>query len=185
MKKLIGKFILFIFGWKADYKQEDLIKRCVMVAAPHTSNWDFVFAMAFYWAEGLNAQFFIKNSWTKGFHGWFIKKMGGVGVVRGKNNNLVDISVKAFAEREELILLVPAEGTRKRVKRWKKGFYVIAQKANVPVSLGFLDYKHKTVGLGPLVNLTGEIEKDMTKIQEFYIKKHAKFPENYNPKIFL
>jgi len=184
MKRLVGKFILFIFGWKTQYNKEDLAKKSVMIAAPHTSNWDLVFAMAFYWKEGVESHFFIKDDWTKGLHGWFIKKMGGIGVTRGKKNNLVDFAVNTFAERDEFILLVPAEATRKRVNKWKKGFYVIAQKANVPVALGYLDYKKKIAGIGPLQHLTNDFEVDMTKIQDFYKSIHAKYPENYNPKIF-
>ena len=184
MKRLLGKLILFIFGWKTSYNPEDLIKKSVMIAAPHTSNWDLVFAMAFYWREGVESHFFIKDDWTKGIHGWFIRKMGGIGVTRGKKNNLVDSAVKTFAEREAFILLVPAEATRKRVAKWKRGFYVIAQKANVPVSLGYLDYKNKIAGLGPLMHLSGNFEEDMIKIQNFYKNIHAKYPENYNPQIF-
>jgi len=184
MKRLLGKFILFIFGWKTQYQSEDLVKKCVMIAAPHTSNWDLVFAMAFYWSEGVESHFFIKDDWTKGIHGWFIKKMGGIGVTRGKKNNLVDFAVNTFAEKESFILLVPAEATRKRVNKWKKGFYVIAQKANVPVALGYLDYQKKIAGLGPLIHLTGNFEEDMTIIQDFYQTVSAKYPENYNPKIF-
>lgn len=184
MKKLLGKFIFFIFGWKTIYSKEVSIKKTVMIAAPHTSNWDLVFAMAFYWKEGVAAKFFIKNEWTKGIHGWFIKKMGGIGVIRGKKNNLIDLSVKTFNEKEQFVLLVPAEATRKRVKKWKKGFYIIAQKADVPVSLGYLDYKNKIAGVGGPINITGNFEKDMTKIQDFYKNINAKYPENYNPKIF-
>ncbi len=184
MKKVVGKFILFIFGWKTDYKKECIVDKCVMIAAPHTSNWDLLFAMAFYWKEGVNAKFFIKDDWTKGIQGYFIKKFGGIGVTRGKNNKLVDISVKTFLEKERFILLVPAEGTRKNVKRWRKGFYVIAQKAKVPVALGFLDYKNRIAGVGKLLDLTDNFEHDMIKIQDFYKDISAKYPENYNPKIF-
>lgn len=184
MKKLIGTFILFIFGWKTSLPKEGYVKKCVMIAAPHTSNWDFVFAMAFYWKVGVKAQFFIKDSWTKGIHGWFIKRMGGVGVSKGKKNNLVDMSVTAFSEREIFVLLVPAEGTRKKVKRWKRGFYVIASKANVPVSLGYLDYEKKIAGIGATFSLTDNLAEDMTKIQDFYKNIHPKFPKKYNPKIF-
>lgn len=184
MKKLLGKFIFFILGWKTDYKQNYNTDRCVMIAAPHTSNWDFVFALATYWKYGVKAKFFIKDSWTKGLHGWFFKKLGAIGVARGKKNNLVDFAVKLFNENEELVLLVPAEATRKKVPRWKRGFYVIAQKANVPVALGYLDYKKKIAGVGGLHKLTGNFENDMQKIQDFYKNVTAKFPENYNKKIF-
>jgi 1-acyl-sn-glycerol-3-phosphate acyltransferase len=184
MKRLVGRLILFVFGWKTNLKSENYIKKCVMIAAPHTSNWDLVFAMAFYWKEGVESHFFIKDDWTKGIHGWFIRKMGGIGVTRGKKNNLVESAVKTFLEREEFILLVPAEATRKRVNKWKRGFYVIAEQAKVPVSLGYLDYKKKVAGLGPIINLTGDFESDMTKIQDFYKNINAKYPENYNPQIF-
>lgn len=184
MKRLIGKFIFFIFGWKTVFKPENLVKKSVMIAAPHTSNWDLVFALAFYWKVGVDAKFFIKDDWTKGLHGKIIKSFGGIGVTRGKKNNLVDFAVKNFNDKNEFVLLVPAEATRKRVKKWKRGFYVIAEQANVPVSLGFLDYKKKIAGLGDLIHLTGNFEADMTKIQEFYKTIHAKYPENYNPSIF-
>ena len=184
MKKLLGKFIFFISGWKTHYKEEFKTKRCVMVAAPHTSNWDFLFAMAYYWKYGIAAKFFIKATWTKGIHGWFIKRMGGIGVKRGKKNNLVDYAVKLFDEKEKFILLVPAEATRKRVPKWKKGFYVIAKQANVPVSMGYLDYKKKVIGIGGLFELTDSFESDMQKIQNFYKDINAKFPENYNKQIY-
>jgi len=184
MKKITGTFILFILGWKTDFKKECKVKKSVMIAAPHTSNWDFIIAMAFYWKEGVEANFFIKDSWTKGLHGYFIKKMGGIGVARGKKNNLVDFAVNKFKEQEEFVLLVPAEATRKRVKKWKKGFYVIAKNANVPVTLGSLDYKKKVARIGKLMNLTDDFEADMTVIQNYYKNISAKFPENYNQKIF-
>ncbi len=184
MKQFIGKFILFIFGWKTVYKPEFQSKKCVMVAAPHTSNWDLFFSIAFYWKENIEAKFFIKDDWTKGIHGYFIKKLGGIGVTRGKKNNLVDLSIKTFNENENFILLVPAEATRKRVKKWKRGFYVIAQGAKVPIALGYLDYKEKIASVGALINLTNDFERDMMKIEEFYKNITAKHPENYNPKIF-
>ena len=184
MKKIVGKFILFIFGWKTEYNSDFYVKKSVMIAAPHTSNWDLIFAIAFYWQEGVDAKFFIKDDWTKGLHGKIIVWLGGVGVTRGKKNNLVDLSVKEFNNNEEFVLLVPAEATRKRVKKWKKGFYFIAQKANVPVTLGYLDYKQKKVGVGDLIHLTEDFEADMTKIQNFYKSISAKHPENYNPTIF-
>jgi 1-acyl-sn-glycerol-3-phosphate acyltransferase len=184
MKRLIGRFIFFIFGWKTDYKHDYNTDRCVMIAAPHTSNWDLLFAMATYWKFNVKAKFFIKDDWTKGLHGWFFKKMGAIGVTRGKKNNLVDFAVSLFNENKEFVLLVPAEATRKRVKKWKRGFYVIAKNANVPVALGYLDYKNKIAGVGGLVHLTDSFEDDMQKIEDFYANITAKYPENFNPKIY-
>ncbi|MEN8166154.1 MAG: 1-acyl-sn-glycerol-3-phosphate acyltransferase [Pseudomonadota bacterium] len=184
MKKLLGRFVLFIFGWKSNFKMEFKADKYVMVAAPHTSNWDLFFAMAFYWKYGINAKFFIKDNWTKGIHGWLIKKMGGVGVRRGKRNDLVDYAVKLFKEKEKFVLLVPAEATRKRVPKWKRGFYVIAKQANVPVAMGYLDYKKKISGVGGLITLTDSFENDMQIFQDYYKDITAKFPEKYNPTIF-
>ena len=184
MKKLIAKFLLFIFGWKAAYKPEFKIPKTVMLAAPHTTNWDIVFALAVYWLEGIDAKFLIKNSYTNSFFGFFFKWLGAIGVDRSKNNNLVDYSVQLFNESEGLVLMVPAEGTRRRVEKWKTGFYHIAKNANVPVSLGYLDYKKKIAGVGDVYRLTGDFEVDMQKIEDFYKDIEGKYPEFYNKKIF-
>jgi 1-acyl-sn-glycerol-3-phosphate acyltransferase len=184
MKKLLGRFVLFITGWKSSYPEEYKVKKCVMLAAPHTSNWDLLFAMAVYWKEGIHNRFFIKNMYTKGFFGFFFKWLGAIGVDRSKNNNLVDYATELFGNYDELVLMVPAEGTRKKVEKWKTGFYHIATKANVPVALGFLDYKKKLAGVGDLITLSGDFEKDMTVIQDFYKNIAAKHPELYNEKIF-
>ena len=184
MKKLIAKFIFFIFGWKRMYRQAFKVPKCVMLASPHTSNWDIVFALGVYWMEGIDAKFLIKNAYTKGFFGFFFKWLGAIGVDRSKNNNLVDYSVELFKTREKLVLMVPAEGTRERVEKWKTGFYHIAKNANVPVSFGFLDYGKKLAGVGDVYSLSGVFETDMQYIQDFYATIEAKFPEKYNKKIF-
>jgi len=155
-----------------------------MLASPHTSNWDLVFSLGVYWIEGINAKFLIKNSYTKSVFGFFFKWLGAIGVDRSKHNNLVDYSIELFNSREELVLMVPAEGTRKRVDRWKTGFYHIAKNANVPVSFGFLDYDKKLAGVGDMYDLTGVFENDMQYIQDFYENIAAKYPENYNKRIY-
>ncbi len=184
MKKLIAKFVLFVSGWKADYKNQYKVDKSVMLAAPHTSNWDIVYALAVYWLEGIDAKFLIKDNYTKSFFGFFFKWLGAIGVDRKKNNNLVDYSVQLFNTSENLILMVPAEGTRRRVEKWKTGFYHIAKNASVPVSFGFLDYKNKIAGVGNVYNLTGDFETDMQRIEDFYAPIQGKHPELYNKKIF-
>lgn len=184
MKKQIAKLAFFIAGWKWDYNNKFITDKSVMIAAPHTSNWDLFYAMATYWRFGVDAKFFIKDVYTKGIHGYFFKKLGAIGVNRNKNNNLVDYAIKLFHKKKEFVLLVPAEGTRKKVIKWKKGFYHIAKGANVPVALGYLDYKNKISGVGGLVYLTDNIENDMQKIESFYKNIAAKYPEKYNKKIF-
>lgn len=184
MKKIIAKFVFFVSGWKWNYNNEFKSDKCVMIAAPHTSNWDLLYAIATYWRYDVDAKFFIKDSYTKGLIGYFFKKLGAIGVNRGKRNNLVDYAVELFNKNDKFVLLVPAEATRKKAAKWKKGFYHIAKKANVPVALGYLDYKKKISGVGGLINLTDSFEYDMQKIQDFYKNITAKYPENFNKKIY-
>lgn len=184
MKKVIAKLVLLVSGWKADYRSEFKVSKTVMLAAPHTSNWDIVYALAVYWLEGIDAKFLIKDDYTKGFFGFFFKWLGAMGVDRAKNNNLVDYSVELFNNSEQLVLMVPAEGSRKWVPKWKTGFYHIANQAQVPVSFGYLDYKKKIAGVGEVYPLTGDFEGDMQKIQDFYSDITAKHPELYNQKIY-
>lgn len=182
MKKLIAKFLFFITGWKWNYKVN--CEKCVMIAAPHTSNWDLLYAMATYWRYGIDAKFFIKNTYTKGLHGYIFKKLGAIGVDRSKNNNLVNHAIDLFNKSDKLVLLVPAEGTRSKVKKWKKGFYHIANGANVPIALGYLDYKNKISGVEKLINSSGNYEKDMQEVEDFYKNIEGKYPEKYNENIF-
>lgn len=184
MKKIIGQIWLWFSGWKSDYRQELRVDKSVMIAAPHTSNWDLIYALAVFWKFKIPVRFFIKDSMTKGLHGWFFKMLGAIGVDRSKKGNLVDYAAQVIQERDKIVLLVPAEGTRSRVEKWKTGFYHIAKKADVPVLLGYLDYKKKIAGVGDKVDLTENYQKDMQKIQNFYAKIPAKHPEKYNPNIY-
>lgn len=183
MKKATGNFILQLFGWKSNYKEEFVVKKGVVVAAPHTSNWDFLFAIATFWKMGIDVKFLIKDSYTKSFFGFFFKSLGAVGVDREKGKNMVDFAA-ALINEKDIIFIVPAEGTRKRVEKWKTGFYHIAKKANVPILLGYLDYKTKTSGINKILTPSNSFENDMQEIQNYYLKYSAKFPENYNPSIY-
>ncbi len=186
MKKNFGRLILGLFGWKLNVPWRFRIKKAVMIGAPHTSNWDIVFSLAGMWAAGYRPRFFIKKEWTENFFvGWLIRWLGGIGVDRSKRNNLVEYSVEMLNQTDDLILLVPAEGTRSRVPAWKKGFYYIALKADLPVILAYLDYRKKEAGVGDVMKLTGDFEKDMEKIERFYKHIHPKYPEKYNPEIFI
>ncbi len=184
MKKFIGRFVLFMGRWKTFYPKEFQVDKCVMLAVPHTSNWDLLYALAVYWKYGINAKFLIKNNYTKGILGYVFRWLGAIGIDRKKNNNMVAYAMELFAKNEKFVLLVPAEGTRKKVKKWKTGFYHIAKKANVPVVLGFLDFKTRRTGICGLVHLTDSFENDMQCIQDHYKGMEGKHPELYNPKIF-
>jgi 1-acyl-sn-glycerol-3-phosphate acyltransferase len=186
LKKLLGSLWFTLTGWKLEAKPDVLAqaRHSVMVAAPHTSNWDFPYAIFSFWYMGLPLRYFIKDDYTKSILGWFFTWTGALGVDRTKRNNLVEHTVDLLKKDPNLVILVPAEGTRKRVDKWRKGFYIIAQQAGVPISLGFLDYKNKIAGVGKVFIPTGNFEEDMEEIQQFYIDKTGKHPDLYNPKIY-
>jgi len=171
----ISIFLLKISGWRTEGTLPD-IPKFVMTAAPHTSNWDFPIMMfiAFklkgklYWM-GKDALF------RKPFNRLF-RWLGGIPINRGRSNNVVKQMVDKFVEMDRLILTIPPAGTRKKVKQWKSGFYHIARGANVPVVLGFLDFKRKKGGIGPTVTITGDMEQDMMVISSYYANIEGKHP---------
>jgi 1-acyl-sn-glycerol-3-phosphate acyltransferase len=109
--------------------------------------------------------------------GGFMQWLGGIAIDRSRANNTVEQMVECYRTSPELILLIPPEGTRSKVKRWKTGFYHIAQGADVPIMLGYIDAATKTVGFGDFFTPTGNIEADMQRIQQFYADKQGIRPE--------
>lgn len=140
----------------------------IIIAAPHTSNWDFVLAMGIAFAYRFKVFWMGKHTLFRWPFGYISRWLGGIAVERSANHNLVAQTVEQFRRHDALIIGIPPEGTRKRVAQWKTGFYYIALQAQVPIVLGFFDYKHKAVGFGPTFTPTGDIERDMTEIQAFY-----------------
>lgn len=171
-------------GWKLVGTVPPNVKKAVLVCAPHTSNWDFPFALAAFSIVDLNLKYFIKKSWFFFPMNLFFKATGGVPIDRSKSHGIVEAMTVKLKESAEMIVAIPAEGTRSRVEKWKTGFYHIAKNANVPLIMGFVDFKKKEVGFGPLFKLSGDFEKDMAAIEDFFKMKTAKYPENYNPKIY-
>ena len=173
---VISKTILFFFGWKVKGKFPD-IPKCVMIAAPHTSNWDYFYTILV--AFVLKAQIYTmgKKSLTQGTFGPIMKWLGILPIDRSKSNNVVDLTVQQFNSNKKLIIIVPPSGTRNKVAYWKTGFYYIALGAKVPICLGFIDYGRKTGGIGPLIYPTGDIDADMIKIRGFYADIEGKYQE--------
>jgi len=113
--------------------------------------------------------------------GWIMRAMGGVPVVRHKNQNTVSAMADAFTDHENLIVVIPAEGTRRRVEYWKSGFYQIALKAGVPIVPSYLDYSKKQGGFGPALIPTGDIQQDMQYLRDFYAPMKGKFADMFGP----
>ena len=181
MLKIIGKLILQLAGYKiidTTPKGVRNYQKAVMIAAPHTSNWDYVYTMAALYALDVPIKYLGKASLFKFPLGILIKKLGGIPVRREQKNNMVNDMAKMINESiEQMILIIPAEGTRSYSKEWKSGFYHIAQTAGVPIILGFLDFAKKEVGFLDEFNPTGNYEKDLKIIQKKYVGITPKFPE--------
>jgi 1-acyl-sn-glycerol-3-phosphate acyltransferase len=181
VQKLISSIFIRIIGWNVYGSLPEGLTKAVLIAAPHTSNWDFVIGRAGLYKLGLKkVKFLIKKELFKFPIGPIIKSWGAIPTDRAKNNNTIAQVSKMFDEQENLLLLITPEGTRSLVEHWKKGFYHIATAAKVPIVLTFVDYAKKEGGIGPVIYLTGNFEEDMKGIEAFYKSKTAKFPENFN-----
>ena len=180
MKKWIARKILFLAGWKVvSCKPPE--SNCVLIAAPHTSNWDFPMMLLFSNAFGVKIKWMGKDSIFVGPLGYVLKILGGIPIVRGKNTNLVKQMIELFARSDKLMLVVPAEGSRSLTENWKSGFYHIARGANVPVLPTFLDYGKRRGGFGIPIRLTGEVKIDMDAIRSFYKPFLGKYPKLSGP----
>lgn len=176
-----GKNLLKILGWKLVGNIPNDVKKCVIAVAPHTCIADFILGRFAYCAVGRPVKFMIKKEFFRTpILRWLLLKMGGIPVDRSKGNNMVNNVAALFKQYDELNIVITPEGTRKLVHKWKRGFYYIAVKAEVPIVLGFLDYKKKELGFGPIIYPTGDYEEDWKLMEKFYKGIVAKHPEKYN-----
>ncbi len=173
----LGCLWLKVTGWKMEGTFPKELKKAVLVVAHHTSNWDFPIGLAISFKMRIAPFWMGKHTIFTGRFGGFMKWLGGVPIQRTKASNVVDQIVDVFNNNDEFVVVITPEGTRSKVNHWKAGFYRIATAANVPVVCGFLDYKRKVGGFGPVINLTNYIEEDMLKLRDFYDTVTAKFPE--------
>lgn len=177
--RLLSRFLLWLWGWKI-IGDTPVEKKYIIIVAPHTSMWDFVIGRIGFYEKGINVNVLIKKELFWFPLGYIIKAFGGIPVERSRNNSTVEYVCKIFRQRDEIVLGIAPEGTRKKVTNWKRGFYHIAMRADVPVYLGYIDYKQKIGGVGPRMILTGNYQEDFKQIELFYSDKSAKFPENFN-----
>jgi 1-acyl-sn-glycerol-3-phosphate acyltransferase len=174
-----ARLLLKLLGWKARGGMPPGVRKCVMIAAPHTSNWDLPFTLLVALALNISIYWMGKDtifSWPfRGLMMW----MGGIPVDRSKSNDMVAASVQALKDADSLVMVVPPEGTRSQVTYWKTGFYWIAHGAGVPILLGYLDFAKKEGGIAQAYMPTGDIEKDMVEIKAFYATVTGKKPQNF------
>lgn len=173
-------------GWTIDYEIDKSINKCVVIGAPHTSNWDFVYALPALHFMGIkNLRYLIKKEFFFWPLSWLFKVTGGIAVDRSKKNDLTALLKSMLQENDSLYILFPPEGTRSRVERWKTGFYYTAVDADLPIILGYMDYEKRVLGFGEILHPTGDFNADMALIEAFYRTKSAKHPKNFNPNIFV
>lgn len=173
--RMLGKLVLGLFGWKRTGGVPDH-PNMVIIAAPHTTNWDFIFLMAAAYSFGISINWLGKDSLFKTPLGPLLRFMGGVPVDRSKANNLVQSICVQIDQGDGINLVVPPSGTRRYTEYWKSGFYRIAVAAQIPLVCGYLDYQKKEAGLG-LAFLPNELSQDMDRIRAFYAPIAGKYPE--------
>ena len=167
---------LKINGWKMEGELPDAPK-FILIGAPHTSNWDLPFVLALAFAYRIKIFCMVKDSVFRWPFGYFFRWLGGIPVDRSKSSGMVAQTIQLFNENERLVICIPPEGTRKKTKGWKTGFYHIAHGAGIPIALGFMDFKRKRGGPGPLLMPSGDIDADMQIMREHYAKVTGKRPE--------
>ncbi len=177
LRRAFGRAWLRAFDWSIEGDTPDA-RKAVVVAAPHTSNWDLPFALAVAWALDLDVRWVGKHTlFRPAARGRMMRALGGIPVDRRKRSNAVRAIAEIFDEHDQLMLLVPPEGTRGAATRWKTGFYWIAVEAKVPIVLGFLDYSRRRGGFGRVLVPTGDIHADFARLREFYADVKGKYPD--------
>ena len=175
--RLLAIFILKVMGWTAVGK-EIANPKLVLIGAPHTSNWDFPLMLLVVLKLRLKVFWMGKKELFRFPFGWLMRWLGGIPIDRSKPHNVVDQITEEYVRQPELVVLIPPEGTRSKVERWKTGFYHIARNANIPILMGYVDAPKKEAGLADFFSPTGDLEKDMQEIRKFYSDKGGLKPEN-------
>jgi 1-acyl-sn-glycerol-3-phosphate acyltransferase len=176
--RLAGRLWLRLFGWKrmGDWPAHS---RFILLAAPHTSNWDGLHMLAAAGAWRVRLKWMGKASLVEGPFGGLVRWAGCIPINRGAAGDVVPSMVKAFADEESLILVIPPEGTRGAVGRWKTGFHRIAREANVPIVFSILDYGTKTVRLVGELLPSDDFDADWPAIRQVYADAEGKHPGRF------
>lgn len=177
--QVLSILVLALFGWRAVGKVPKDIRKYVIIAAPHTSYWDFPMFLLVVFALRLNLNVFIKHTLFIGPIGWFLSYCGGVPIDRRAAGARVRQTVQEFENNDDMVLLITPEGTRSAQTNWKTGFYHIASEANVPVAVAFVDTAARRAGIDHFITPSGDIDKQIAEIKAFYDTKRGVKPQNY------
>ena len=173
-----GLLVLRVMGWRFEGEVPDRPK-LVVVVAPHTSNWDFVVGLAADFALGLRIRFIGKDTLFGPPLGWFMRWAGGIPVDRAAPEGVIEAAAASFRDESQLFLALAPEGTRRRVERWKTGFWRIARAAGAPVWPVALDWSRRVVRLYPAFETSSDLEADLRALQACFTTAMARRPENY------
>lgn len=182
MMKLLSRFVFWITGWRLNGAWPEGVKKAVLIAIPHTSNWDLLYARAAFFLMDIPVKYTIKKEIMVGPLGWLLKGLGGIAIDRkripgGKKQTYTEAMTQMLKDSDDLVIMVTPEGTRKAVKRWKTGFYHIALGAGVPVVVGYLDYKKKEAGIGPFIYPNGDLDGQIEELKAFGRTVTPKHPD--------
>jgi 1-acyl-sn-glycerol-3-phosphate acyltransferase len=180
MKKRLARWLLHLTGWQLVGTRPQC-DHYVLIAAPHTSNWDFPLMLIFAAAFDIRVTWMAKHSLFYPPMGWIMRALGGMPITRNRNQNVVAAMVAAFETAPHLVLLVPTEGTREKSEYWKSGFYHIARQAGVPIVPSFLDFGSKRGGFGPALVTGQSVTLDMQYFRDFYLDMQGKHAAQFGP----
>lgn len=179
--RAVGRAVLRVLRFRIAGDLPDLPK-WVAIAAPHSSNWDFVIGIAAAFAIGVRVDWIGKHTLFRRPFGPTMRWLGGTPVERHATRGRVEETAALVRSRDRIVLALAPEGTRRRVERWRTGFYWIARGAGVPIVPCYLDYARREVGIGPVFRPTGSLERDLEEIRAFYADKTPRHPERFGPR---
>lgn len=177
-RRVVGVVGLWLTGWRIDGTYPPL-QKFVIVVAPHTSNWDFVFGFLAYLAMRIDASWLAKEAALSGPLGRLGRRFGGIPVDRGRAGHMVETCAAQFAARKGLVVVITPEGTRKKVPAWKRGYHRIALRAGVPIVPVAIDFSRRAVTFGPPVEPTADADADERRLQQFFHAGMARHPSQY------
>jgi 1-acyl-sn-glycerol-3-phosphate acyltransferase len=169
-----------MWGWDVQGALPPDLKKCIIVVAPHTAMGDFIIGRFGFWKLQIKVNFLIKKEAFTPALGWIIKGSGGIPVDRSRGANVTAQVVRMIEESDQIAIVITPEGTREKVTHWKKGFYFLAQNANIPIALAYIDYGRKKGGIGSVIQPSGDYNADMKIIREFYRGMQGRHPERFD-----
>ncbi|WP_263079674.1 1-acyl-sn-glycerol-3-phosphate acyltransferase [Endozoicomonas sp. Mp262] len=177
---LLAKIFLHLTGWKVN-GPPPRVARYIIIGAPHTSRWDFIFGIAIALKCKIRCHWLGSSALFWGPFGIVLRWLGGIPVNRKRKNSLVNQTVCAYKQHHQLGIVICPEGGMNKGERWHTGFYHIARNAEIPIIPGYLDFNTKTGGFGSAIKPSCNMSKDMAEIEAFYANIYGKFPESFSP----